>query len=311
MKSIVETHPWLIVEWNDERNASDFTFGCCKKVQWKCKLCNNVWSTRVQHRANGKGCPICSVDKVKKTKLTKINNENSFLGTHPELSKEWSDSNKLRPENIKSGCNKKIQWKCKSCENIWSTSPNARANYNHGCPYCSGRKTILEKSLKYTHPKLCEEWYDERYKTTELSYGSGKKINWKCIKCNHVWLSSVNNRTQGRGCPMCDKSKPIRKIIDLFNEHNIDYKMEHKIPECKNHRVLPFDFAIFQDGNLKALIEYQGKHHFKPIWGKKRYEKCIENDKIKKEFCLKNSIPLIEITENDDIHLGLFFAIDL
>ena len=307
MKSIAETHPWLIAEWHDGRDPSNFTSGCCKKAQWKCKSCGHVWSTRIQHRANGRGCPVCGVEKVKKAKLSKITKEISFLMTHPDLSKEWHESNELRPENTTSGCNRNIKWVCSKCNNTWNTTPNARSNRNHGCPYCHGRKTIVEKSLAYTHPELCKEWHDDNiHKPTDFSHGSSKRIKWICKTCDHVWHAIINNRTKRKECPACSKSNPVKKIIDLFNSHSIDYKMEYRFPDCKNQRTLPFDFVIFKDNKVKAAIEYQGRHHFEPIWGKERFAKVLKNDKIKKEFCIANSIQLIEITVSDDIQIGLF-----
>lgn len=39
-----------------------------------------------------------------------------------------------------------------------------------------------------------------------ISYGSGKKVKWKCSKCKQEWYSTVSNRTRKnheRGCPYC------------------------------------------------------------------------------------------------------------
>jgi len=59
--------------------------------------------------------------------------------------------------------------------------------------------------------------------------------------------------------------------------------------------MLPFDFYL---SNYNIAIEYQGEQHFNPIkgWGgNKTLERIQHNDKIKKEYCKKNNIYLIEI----------------
>lgn len=53
---------------------------------------------------------------------------------------------------------------------------------------------------------LVEEWNYE--KNTNISpedfvIGSGKKIWWKCKKCNYEWEAVIRHRTRGmnKGCP--------------------------------------------------------------------------------------------------------------
>jgi hypothetical protein len=42
----------------------------------------------------------------------------------------------------------------------------------------------------------------------QVTYGSGKKVWWKCQKDpQHEWNSSIDNRTKGRGCPFCAGQK--------------------------------------------------------------------------------------------------------
>ena len=299
MKSLVETHPWLISEWHCDEDPQMYSRGCCKKIQWKCSSCGNIWSTRIQHRANGRGCPKCGVEKVKHSKLEKINIEQSLASTHKKLCEEWDESNKLSPDQITFGSNKRIVWKCGCCKHTWKASPNSRVNRSTGCPFCYGRTTTLERSLLFTHPALCEEWHDETYKTTDFSHGSGKRITWKCKICNHIWEATILNRSKGRGCPICDKSIPVRKIIDFLQRNSIPYKTEYRFSQCKDQRTLPFDFAILKDKKPIYLIEYQGRHHFMPIWGDDHFDKTVKHDEIKKRFCATNSIPLIEITECD------------
>ena len=52
-----------------------------------------------------------------------------------------------------------------------------------------------------------------------------------------------------------------------------------------------------------SLIEYQGKQHYEPIdfagkgekWANKLFRSNQKRDKIKRGYCIKNNIPLIEI----------------
>lgn len=39
------------------------------------------------------------------------------------------------------------------------------------------------------------------------------KVQWKCSKCNHEWISAINNRVAGNGCPNCHYS-PMKNRRD-------------------------------------------------------------------------------------------------
>lgn len=65
---------------------------------------------------------------------------------------------------------------------------------------------------------------------------------------------------------------------------------------------LRFDFAIFLNNQLDCLIEYNGLQHYEKPQGKwgEEWEKLIENDKRKKEYCKKHCIPLKIIKYDQD-----------
>lgn len=67
-------------------------------------------------------------------------------------------------------------------------------------------------------------------------------------------------------------------------------------------RRLRFDFAIFLNGQLKHLIEFNGLQHYekpKGKWGEE-WENLIENDKRKVEYCKQHNIPLKIIKYDQD-----------
>ena len=86
-----------------------------------------------------------------------------------------------------------------------------------------------------------------------------------------------------------------KQIFILYN--NINFL------DCKYKTYLLFDFAIFdKNNNLLCLIEYQGDIHFKSTGGWNTQESLIERQKrdlIKRQYCKKNNIRLIEILYTD------------
>ena len=72
-----------------------------------------------------------------------------------------------------------------------------------------------------------------------------------------------------------------------------------------------FDFAIFKNGILSHLIEYNGKQHYEKVsgsWGDS-YETLIECDKRKKEYCFQKNIPLIIIKYNEKYDINTLIQI--
>lgn len=86
----------------------------------------------------------------------------------------------------------------------------------------SYQKQLKENSIFEYSKDLVKEWdYDKNYPIIPemVSYSSGKKVWWKCIK-GHSFFQSPNTRIKGVGCPICAKS--IRP--KTFNESIISQR---------------------------------------------------------------------------------------
>lgn len=136
--------------------------------------------------------------------------ENSLATVNPELATEWhhTKNGALLPEYVSVHSNIKVWWKCKEGHE-WQAVINSR-RYGVGCPYCSGKRSIVGKTdLATINPKLAEEWHptkNEGLKASDLTCGSDKKVWWQCDK-GHEWEAAIGSRNRGSGCPVCAKRK--------------------------------------------------------------------------------------------------------
>lgn len=131
---------------------------------------------------------------------------------------------------------------------------------------------------------------------------------WKCSKCGNEWDTLVYHRTRDRsGCPKCSHSKGENEIARYLDSKNVEYKTQHWFSDCRNIRPLPFDFYL---SKYNACIEFQGMQHYAPIDFKnrtvsddeciiERYEELKKRDQIKRDYCTKNKIALLEISYKD------------
>jgi len=102
------------------------------KIQWMCEVCNGVWSTTVDSVINlNSGCPHCAGN----TKLTVV--ECQYRLSELDVSViSLDDCGTFNHE-------RKGQFVCNKCDNIWETTLSNIFSNNQGCPKCgkSGRYT--------------------------------------------------------------------------------------------------------------------------------------------------------------------------
>ncbi|WP_445381585.1 zinc-ribbon domain-containing protein [Robiginitalea sp. IMCC43444] len=137
--------------------------------------------------------------------------KNTLGEFHPDLSKEWhpTKNGDLSPFDVSYGSAQKVWWKCpKGEDHEWESTVNNRTRgKGQGCPVCTGQKVVLSNCLATVNPELSKEWCHSRNgKLTpyDVTPYSGKKVWWKCPKGDdHIWLSSISNRSKGQGCGVC------------------------------------------------------------------------------------------------------------
>ena len=200
-KSLTETHPELAAQahgWDPNTIPS----GSSRKLKWLCEL-GHEWEATVKNRSNLKsGCPVCANRSV-------LQGFNDLATTHPSLAKQAHD---FDPRRYVAGSSAKLSWKC-GVGHIWLSQVKDRVAGN-GCPYCSNRKVLHGfNDLLTTHPHLASE--ADGWDPKLISFGSNKKVFWRCT-LGHRWRTEVVVRTvQKSGCPVCSSQKLLVGFNDL------------------------------------------------------------------------------------------------
>ena len=68
-----------------------------------------------------------------------------------------------------------------------------------------------KEPLSVTHPELAAQ--ADGWDPTTVTRGSNKKVNWRCLQ-GHSWQAQVNDRSKGKGCPVCSG----REVLAGFND---------------------------------------------------------------------------------------------
>ena len=256
--------------------------------------------------------------KVHKTNPYSIQNINHWIKLNNKSFKLLSDTYE--------GNDKLLNWKCLKCEEEFENSWNHISSQDQGCPYCTGQKVCLSNCLATNHPNLIEEWHsilNGDVTPYDVTCGSGKQIWWKCKECNYEWEAAIFERSNGNGCPECNKSKGEKKIDEvLINKKfvKISYEeFEQLVDSNKYYKNYFISQKKFEDliglGNgllsydhyipkLNLLIEYDGVYHYRPIrsykgepieYAEKRLKKQKIHDEMKNKYAENNNIKLLRI----------------
>ena len=172
--------------WDPEK----LTAGTPKKMHWECRK-GHIYFTSIAHRTSRlDGCPFCSGRQV-------LPGFNDLKTRFPEIA---SEAYEWDPSTVVAGTHQKKDWKCKE-GHIYSSAVVDRASNGNGCSVCSGHQVLAGfNDLKTRFPDIAAEAYG--WDPTTLTKASDKKKEWKCYK-GHIYNSTVNNRTNGKGCPIC------------------------------------------------------------------------------------------------------------
>ena len=126
---------------------------------------------------------------------------------NPELAKQahgWD------PVTVTAGSNKRRGWICDK-GHVWSAAVADRSG-GRGCPTCAGQQVLAGfNDLATVNPELAQQAHG--WDPATVTAHSGKKVDWKCGK-GHVWSAAVNDRSGGRGCPICAG----RQVLAGFND---------------------------------------------------------------------------------------------
>ena len=154
------------------------------------------------------------------------------------------------------------------------------------------RDWCMAEENKLTKMHILNEWdffkNIEEFKLTpnKITYGSSKKVWWKCPDCGARYLKSISSRTIGNGrcseCSMAGTSFPEQLIYE---------SLKILYPDTENrYKGLGFEVDIYIP-SINVAIEYNGSYFHR---GRE------EKDRQKREYCESHGIKLIVIRDDGD-----------
>ncbi len=214
-----------------------------------------------------------------------------------------------------------IQVKCKTCQNTfnlrYSTSITAQKNTTY-CPYCISGRTkhfntdVFIYKAKQIHNNFIYDYSLTEYKTNK------EKIKIICPK-HGVFEQTPHSHLAGAGCPKCRLSKGETLVASFLKTNNIEFEQQKTFPDLRYKKPLRLDFYL---PDFKIVIEVQGGQHYSlkdlkhltKIQDETKLKEKLEiiklRDSIKRNYCKKNNLKMIEISDTRNLKKHLSFLID-
>ncbi len=145
INDLASVYPYLCDEWDYEKNEKipqNYISGSHSIVWWKCAK-NHSYSSRIEKRILGQGCPFCAGKKI-------LIGFNDLATVNPDLVKEWNyrKNDTLIPQMFTEHSGKKVWWVCEKGHE-WQAQISNRSN-GSGCPICNSSRAEKFGSLLLT-----------------------------------------------------------------------------------------------------------------------------------------------------------------
>jgi hypothetical protein len=213
LKTLANTYPHLLEEWDYEKNHSlipeEVAPHSNRKAWWKCKYCEKTWIAIIQGRTKNlqEGCRECV------HRLKHVTSTYNLAYCYPAVADQWNyeKNGYLKPEELAPYSNIKVWWKDDTCGHEWEAIISTRTIQKAACRKCAYRDIERDLPYKYTfaqkYPHLVKFWHptlNGKLTPEGISQKANHKVWWQCEKnSKHVWDATIAAFTSAPGCPYC------------------------------------------------------------------------------------------------------------
>lgn len=268
------------------------------KVKVECDYCGSEYSTsfsvyKAGIEQNGyNACSKCAAVKSRSIDLDKRKQRNYMRAL------ETCKNNGYNLISALDDCNNTkniIQYECP----IHGVQTIVLDNFirGHLCYKC-GREAVgrsLRKSVNEVI-KIVESKNNNKILNPNSYNSANDSMEIVCGSCGNIFHQSLRNYMRANltgKCPDCNELSYGEYLISIIlDKYNVQYIRQYKFENCKDKKYLPYDFYL-PDHNL--CIEFDGKHHYEPIYGETSFKICKLHDAMKNWYCKWNNIDLLRI----------------
>lgn len=169
----------------------------------------------------------------------------------------------------------------------------------HNCFECSYLNRAKKKTINEIIELVEKENGNRLLNPEEYKdiFCNNMRIRCACGQEYVVSIQNYRNRHQTR-CATCSQKESVaeKRIREYLINNGIEFEQEKRFKDCRDSKPLPFDFYL---PHFNTCIEFDGQHHFEPVYSIQHFEMTKRHDIIKNEYCKKMGIKLIRIPYYD------------
>lgn len=159
---------------------------------------------------------------------------------------------------------------------------------------------VPDRVLKVEVGKQYGTWEVLRYRNSNLCIDHQTRVYCKCAACGQEKEFRVDELLNCTAACDCYRGHSAGEhLIKYFLEQKqIPYKAEFTFEDLVglNGGLLRYDFAVFDNGKVKGLIEFDGQQHYQKAGTYYNEDGTVQaHDNIKNEYAQKHNIPLLRI----------------
>lgn len=256
-----------------------------------------------------------------KHKVADIKIGDRFLNTTWTVSGQWyrtirsGRSRTYVPVTCDCGYSDDVRW-----DDLHTTDPD-RSPWSSRCPKCGAGKPREKECIRHNRAKSADETPQNKvddltgrqigdlYVVKRLGTDSQSHSIYECrCGCGRTQVFPRNALVKGKNhgprmaCSECLRkvSNGEKTIKNYLDKKGFKYKQQYVFDDLMGDGGhLRFDFALLDGFNQPyALIEFQGIQHYQPVeffGGQAQFEKQQRYDQLKRDYCRKKGIKLVEI----------------
>lgn len=252
-----------------------------------CKECQEYFTVNAELHLRGVGCNLHNGPKVYDTE--------TFIKASKEKFGDKFDYSKVTYINRDTP----VILICPEHGEIEIT-PKNHLDSKTGCTYCGkgyipvgengsmGKEEFIRRAIA-VHG-------EDTYDYSEVEYVNNRTpVKIFCRDCGEYFWQKPNWHLSDHGCPCHVTSTGEKRIKTFLDKNHIKYTAQMKFEGLKDKDYLKFDFYL---PDFNTCIEFQGVQHKKPVeqfGGEEGFKLLQKHDQMKKDFCEKKSIKLVEI----------------
>lgn len=250
------TAPDLAAEWHPTKNlpaTPETVFRSTAAKFWWRDILGHEWEASANERSSGSGCPFCSGQRI-------LVGFNDLATRRSDLAAEWhpTKNSDRTPQMVTVMNGTRAWWMC-PCGHEWDSIISSRGR-GTGCPACAGQVVIDGvNDLGCLWPSVASQWHPTRnigVSPHAVTQFSNRKFWFQCTE-GHEWISTINNRTHGQGCPECAEwggFKPGRPGHLYFLAHPALGALKVGITNVDTNRLASFQLSGWEIRHLELFL---------------------------------------------------------